>query len=561
MESLPATASPAPMATSERFLASDTPPIDRPARIGPYLVRKVLGSGGMATVYLADQIEPVRRRVALKVTRPASVARDLLPRFQLEIQALSVLTHPNIAGMLDVGSTEDGVVYFAMEYVPGMHITDYADAHALPVKDRLALLIQVANAVHYMHEKGIIHRDLKPSNILIVDVDGAPAAKVIDLGVAKMTEACLAYSGDVTIAGEFLGTPVYVSPEQASGRVELVDVRADVYSLGMLAYELLVGELPFDRTLATRDLPTFLELLTRGEIPHPSTRFLQLGERGQAIARARGLTRAALMRELQGELGWIVSKALAKERDRRYATVRGLRDDLERFLRHEPVEARAPSASYRVAKFVRRNRGGLAMLGTTLAALVLGAAASTWWYLDARAEDAARVALVRQLDTIETTLANAHLWLEEAVSGDTSVDVTRDVEAPIREALALAVQARDSFAEADPGSPEARSADALRRVAAETERWALAAEGRWRERLDRGRTGKGLDQEFDAAYQRIIGTCKEAEHDLESAVHASWRRFSYASIGVNGAVAVLLAGLTLIGFRARAFALRSSRSS
>ena len=340
-----------------------------PERIGPYRILDVLGEGGMGVVYLAEQTKPVRRQVALKVMRHVMTQPLAVIRFDAERQALARLQHPNVAQMYEAGTTEDGHLYFAMEPVDGQPIGKYCDQYRLSIQERLELFCAVCAGVQHAHQKGILHRDLKPSNILVTEVQGGPVPKIIDFGVAKALDQPLV---DATLYTDdrLVGTPAYLSPE-ALGSNEKdadIDTRSDVYSLGIVLYELLVGVRPFD----TRGLG-FLQVLTKvleDEPEGPSTRWTTLDiETRQAIADRRRLERSALKKRLRGDLDWIVMKAIAKDRRLRYRSPSELAADLRRHLEHRPVEAGPPSRFYRLGKLVRRHR---ALVAAALVVVLAG---------------------------------------------------------------------------------------------------------------------------------------------------------------------------------------------
>ena len=342
-----------------------------PERIGPYRILRVLGEGGMGTVFEAEETGPVRRPVALKVIRAGLDSNEIVARFEAERQALAVMSHPGIAKVLQAGTTDRGQPYFAMELVRGLPITQYCDANRLSVRQRLELFVLVCQAVQHAHQKGVIHRDLKPSNILVGDGDGAPQPKIIDFGIAKALGQKLTERTLVTEHGLAMGTAAYMSPEQADSTGIDVDTRADVYSLGVMLYEMLVGCLPVDP--AEVGLNVFLARLVMKESdpPRPSVRLATL--RTGEVARSRRTDATHLRRELQGDLDWIVMKAMDLERARRYETASALAADIRHFLADEPVAARPPSAAYRVAKFVRRHRVGVGA-GLLVGVAVAGAA-------------------------------------------------------------------------------------------------------------------------------------------------------------------------------------------
>ena len=339
-------------------------------RVGPYRLLERVGQGGMGTVYLAEQTEPVRRRVAIKLIKPGMDSKELLGRFHSERQALALMNHPNIARILDAGTTEDGRPYFVMEYVKGVPLLAYCDHRQLSIDQRLELFVDVCMAVQHAHQKGVIHRDLKPSNILVEEVDGKATPKVIDFGVAKALHQRLS---DITLhtrLGGFIGTPDYVSPEQAGTSALDVDTRADVYSLGAVLYELLTGLRPFDFQKA--DLAEIQQTLAERDPRPPSNRVRDGGGAAFARARHRRADTEALFRKLRGDLDWITLKALEKDRSRRYAAASELAADLGRHRAHQTVVARPPSTAYRIGRFVRRHRLLLAVGVLALLALVVG---------------------------------------------------------------------------------------------------------------------------------------------------------------------------------------------
>jgi serine/threonine protein kinase len=341
------------------------------AMIGRYKLLEKIGEGGFGIVFMAEQVEPVQRKVALKIIKAGMDTREVIARFEAERQALAMMDHPNIARVLDAGATEAGRPYFVMELVHGIAITEYCDQKHLPTHERLQLFIKVCQAVQHAHQKGVIHRDLKPSNVLITEHDREPEPKVIDFGVAKALEQKLTEKTLFTAFHHMIGTPAYMSPEQAGLSGVDVDTRADIYSLGVLLYELLTGVMPFDAdTFRKAAMDEIRRMIRETEPPKPSTRLLTMGEKLTEVAKQRRTEPAALGRLMRGDLDWIVMRCLDKDRQRRYETANGLAADVARHLANEPVAARAPGTLYRFQKFVRRNKPIFAV-GTPMAVLVL----------------------------------------------------------------------------------------------------------------------------------------------------------------------------------------------
>ncbi|HEY8932331.1 MAG TPA: serine/threonine-protein kinase [Rariglobus sp.] len=370
--------------------AAEVPPAPGadPAHIGPYRIVRRLGEGGCGVVYLAEQDEPVRRQVALKIIRLGMDTERVIARFSLERQALAMMNHPHIARVFDAGTTDAGRPFFAMELVTGERITTYCDSRRLPVRERLELFILVCMAVQHAHQKGILHRDLKPSNVLVTEQDGVPAPKIIDFGVAKAISPGTTYGPSVTLGpDQFIGTPAYMSPEQAElGRSD-VDTRADIYSLGALLYELLVGQPPFDsKKLMESGLDELRRTLREVEPPSPSVLLRSLPAETQSEIAARcERTPSEMISILRRDLDWVVMHALEKDRQRRYATAQGLAVDLRRYLNDEPVAARPPGGFYQLGKLVRRHRNAFVAATAIFLALLGGLGASSWLYLRERA--------------------------------------------------------------------------------------------------------------------------------------------------------------------------------
>jgi len=385
--------------TNRTLVVNPTAPSEKPGDIiGHYKIREKLGEGGCGVVYVAEQTEPVRRRVALKVIKLGMDTRSVIARFEAERQALAMMDHPNIARVLDAGATETGRPYFVMELVRGIKITDYCDQNHLNTSKRLELFVQVCHAVQHAHQKGIIHRDIKPSNILVTLHDGVPVPKVIDFGIAKATEGRLSDLTVYTELRQFIGTPAYMSPEQAEMSGLDIDTRSDIYSLGVLLYELLTGRTPFDaQELIQSGLDQMRRTIREKEPMRPSTRLsTMLVADLTAVAKRQSAEPPKLVHFIRGDLDWIVMKALEKDRMRRFESASGLALDVHRFLKNEPIEARPPSGLYRFQKWVRRNKTAFAAAAAVVAALVLGLGLSLYLFIQERhALRSERVALQR----------------------------------------------------------------------------------------------------------------------------------------------------------------------
>ena len=393
-----------------RFLAGDEPEATLPpespltegpgTQIGRYKLLQKIGEGGFGVVFMAEQQEPVRRKVALKIIKPGMDSRAVVARFEAERQALALMDHPNIAHIFDGGTTDSGRPYFVMELVKGVPITEYCDRNQATTEERLHLFLTVCSAVQHAHQKGVIHRDLKPSNIMVTLDDGKPVVKVIDFGVAKALNQPLTEKTLFTAYGQMIGTLQYMSPEQAEMSRLDVDTRSDVYALGVILYELLTGTTPIEaERLRTAGYAEMQRLIREEEPPRPSVRLSTAGEKLTIIAKHRSIDPASLRQLVRGELDWIVMKSLEKERGRRYDSPTSFAADIERFLKHEAVLACPPTASYRLRKFVaRRTELFIAVTGVAVA-LLLGVVVATMGWISAinaagRAE-AARVQAVQ----------------------------------------------------------------------------------------------------------------------------------------------------------------------
>jgi WD40 repeat protein/serine/threonine protein kinase len=374
--------------TDQSFLASPAvaagATLDEPIREGPgtvigsYKLLEQIGEGGFGVVFMAEQTQPVRRKVALKVLKPGMDTRQVVARFEAERQALALMDHPNIAHVFDGGETSSGRPYFVMELVRGVPVTDFCDQNHLPVRERLELFIHMCQAVQHAHQKGIIHRDLKPTNVLVTLHDDKPVVKVIDFGIAKATGQQLTEKTLFTNFAQMIGTPLYMSPEQAQMSGLDVDTRSDIYSLGVLLYELLTGTTPFDKErLRTAAYDEIRRIIREEEPPRPSTRFSTLGQSSATVSANRRSDPRELSRLVRGELDWIVMKALEKDRNRRYETVNALAADVQRYLDDEPVQACPPSAWYRFRKFARRNKAALATASVVALVVAVAVTVST----------------------------------------------------------------------------------------------------------------------------------------------------------------------------------------
>jgi serine/threonine protein kinase/WD40 repeat protein len=404
--------------------------------IGPYKLLQQIGEGGMGVVYMAEQKEPVERRVALKIIKPGMDSRQVIARFEAERQALALMDHQNIAKVFEAGTTDNDRPYFVMELVKGVPITKYCDEKRLSLKERLGLMIPVCLAIQHAHQKGIIHRDIKPTNVLIAQYDGRPVPKVIDFGVAKATAHKLTERTMFTELGQIIGTLEYMSPEQAELNQLDIDTRSDIYSLGVLLYELLTGTTPFDKqTLRAVAFHEMLRVIREEEPAKPSNRLSTI-DTLPSVAAVRSIEPARLSKMVRGELDWIVMKALEKDRTRRYETAVSLSSDLNRYLNDEQVQACPPSVRYRLGKFVRRNKVTLATIVVVAVALIIGTALSTWQALRAtEAEFQAKANETRALSEERRAIAAA---AAESAAKQAEASQRQIAEANERRALAAA---------------------------------------------------------------------------------------------------------------------------
>src|ERR1035441_2631888 len=376
---------------------------------GNYHILRVLGEGGMGTVYLAEQTAPIHRMVALKVVKLGMDTSSVLSRFAYERQSVALMDHPHIAHVYDAGATEKGRPFFVMEYVDGIPITNYCDRRRLNTKERLRLFLPVCEAVQHAHQKGVIHRDIKPSNILVTEIDGHPVAKVIDFGIAKAMDRAGADATLLTEMGQFVGTPEYMSPEQADVMTGAVDATSDVYSLGVVLYDLLAGAVPFDvATLRKAGLAELLRIIREDEAPGMTAKLTEMGATATEVAAAPRTVLATLRRELSGDLNWIVMRAVEKARERRYQAVGDMAADILRHLEDRPVLASPPSRLYRVRKFVPRNKVAVLAGALAAAALVAGFGVAVWQAGVARHQRTVAV------DRKSTRLKSSHLGTSDA---------------------------------------------------------------------------------------------------------------------------------------------------
>ncbi len=416
---------------------SATPPEDSAAgqRVGRYKLLQKIGEGGFGTVYMAEQEEPVRRRVALKIIKLGMDTKAVIARFEAERQALAMMDHPNIARVFDAGATDTGRPYFVMELVHGIPITEYCDTSKLSTRDRLELFIPVCRAVQHAHQKGIIHRDIKPSNVLVTLHDGAPVPKVIDFGIAKATSQRLTEKTLFTEFRQFIGTPEYMSPEQAEMSGLDIDTRSDIYALGVLLYELLTGTTPLDaKSLRSAAYGEIQRIIREVEPPKPSTRISGLGATLAVTAAHRDIDSRKLSQLMRGELDWIVMKCMEKDRTRRYETATGIAADIQRYLRDEAVEASPPSTTYKLRKLARRYRRPLRAAMIFVLLLIIATIFSSWQAIRATRARAATLIEKQRADE-QADVAKSIATSLQQILGSANPDTAKGHDYTVRQLL------------------------------------------------------------------------------------------------------------------------------
>jgi serine/threonine protein kinase len=515
--------------------------------IGPYKLLERIGEGGMGEVWMAEQHEPMHRKVALKIVKAGMDTRQVVARFEAERQALALMDHPNIAKVHDAGATDSGRPYFVMELVKGTPITTFCDEHRLTLRERLELFVPVCQAIHHAHQKGIIHRDIKPANILVAPCDGRPVPEIIDFGVVKAIGQRLTERTLYTGFGTVVGTLEYMSPEQAELTNQDIDTRSDIYTLGVLLYELLTGTTPLGHERLTQVAFTeMLRAVREEEPPKPSTRLNDSKETLPSIAAQRQTEPARLPRLVRGELDWIVMKALEKDRNRRYETASALARDVEHYLHDEPVQACPPSAWYRLGKFARRNKAGLAMAGMVLLVFASVGASAGWVLRDSAARRAettrqARESLTRarqwsrdnklSLARQELAAVEARMKSDRAALGDLAAEVgaldtelgrlerflglveqAREAEFPPPVALALQTEsAGGTAAPARASNPEREPAKAVPFMLQALSCYGVLEGDDWSARLERGRLDRDqVAQVRRTAYEQLLWLADDA---------------------------------------------------
>ena len=496
--------------------------------IGRYKLEQKLGEGGFGTVYVAEQEEPVKRRVALKITKLGMDTREVVARFKVEQQAMAMMDHPGIAKVLDAGATPSGRPYFVMELVNGVKITDYCDQQKLSTFARLELFVQVCRAIEHAHQKGIIHRDIKPSNILVTSHDGTPVPKVIDFGIAKATQGLGGDKAPVTLHDQFIGTPAYMSPEQAEmGGID-VDTRTDIYSLGVLLYELLTSQTPLEtKNLLSRGFDEMRRMIRESEPQIPSLRLgSQKKSEKTSTAKRHGTDAHDLIHLVRGDLDWVVMKCLEKDRKLRYETAGNLDADVQRVLDYEPVEARPPSTLYRFRKLVRRNKTVFAAIFAIWAALVIGMGVTTWFVINEKQQrdladiQTKRADSARQISEAARQQANAALKHaeEERQKAEASrlkaVAALEQSEADRAKAQVAEKKAEDSEKKAE---DSAREAQASEKKAVESEKEAQAARQQAETALAEARTEHNKADTAEKEVRTTQTLAQSALHEAEVA--------------------------------------------
>jgi serine/threonine protein kinase len=500
--------------------------------IGRYKLVEKLGEGGFGTVYVAEQEEPVKRRVALKITKLGMDTKEVVARFKTERQALAMMDHPGIAKVLDAGATGSGRPYFVMELVNGIKITDYCDQHKLSTHKRLELFVQVCRAIEHAHQKGIIHRDIKPSNILITVQDGEPVPKVIDFGIAKAMQNDLEDRVAVTQHDQFIGTPAYMSPEQAElGGID-IDTRTDIYSLGVLLYELLTSQTPLEsKNLLSRGFDEMRRMIRESEPQLPS---LRLGSQKRSdsttTAKRHGTDAHELIHLVRGDLDWVVMKCLEKDRALRYETAGSLAADVQRVLDYEPVEARPPSGLYRFRKLVHRNKAAFAAMLAIWVALVIGIGVTTWFVIQEKQE--------RDLAGIAGKRAESARQLAETARGQ--------ADAALKHAEVERQKAEDSRQKAETALAQSES-DRAKALASEkkAEESAQAAQASEKKAEDSEKEAQAARQQAEAALQQAraehnkADTAEKQAKDSQSLTQSALHETEVAQSRANAASAKL----------------------
>jgi serine/threonine protein kinase len=479
--------------------------------IGRYKLIEKIGEGGFGLVYEAEQTEPVKRRVALKIIKLGMDTRQVVARFEAERQALAMMDHPNIARVLDAGATETGRPYFVMEFVRGTKITEYCDQNKLSTRKRLNLFMQVCRAIEHAHQKGIIHRDIKPSNIIVTVNDGVPVPKVIDFGIAKAMQGTIDGKAAFTLADQFIGTPAYMSPEQAEGGGMDIDTRSDIYSLGVLLYELLTGETPLEsKSLLSRGFDEMRKIIREWEPQPPSIRLHKKSSEDQTTtAKRHGTDAPKLIKIVRGDLDWVVMKCLEKDRSRRYDSAAELGADIQRFLTNEPVTARPPSKIYRFQKMVLRNRLAFATASAILASLIIALCVSAWFVVKEKQERDLAEKASRDSDNARR-IAEEALTQAEAARKQSDVDLQHTEVARQQSSLdrSRAVAAEQKAADSQKAADLARQqATAALEQAREARDKASAAE----------KVAADARQEAESATARALAEAAQRDEALKSA--------------------------------------------